>query len=74
MRAYDHKIIRVEQKCTLVDDCTSFEMRRMAMRTNQLIHIAKAPGSKIYTRESEADAQGLAKALVLSLKQFHAHY
>ena len=69
-----HKIIRAEQKHTLADDHTSFKMRQMATRTNQLIHIAKATGSKIYTRESEAEAQGLAKALVLSLKQFHDHY
>ena len=46
----------------------------MATRTNQLICIAKATGYTIYTRESEVEAQGLAKALVLSLKQFHAHY
>ena len=43
----------------------------MATRTDQLIHIAKATGSNIYTRESEAGAQGLAKALVLSLKKFY---
>ena len=26
---HDYKIIRAEQKCTLADDCISFEMRRM---------------------------------------------
>ena len=46
----------------------------MATRTDQLLCIAKATGSKIYTMESEAEAQGMVKALVLSLKQFHAHY
>ena len=46
----------------------------MAKRTGQLIHIAKAADSKIYTRESEAGAKGSLKALFLSLKQFHAHY
>ena len=71
---HDQKIIRAEWKCTLVDDCTSFEMRQIATRTDQLIHAAKATGSKIDTRESEAEAQGLAKGLVLSLKQFHVHY
>ena len=70
----DNKIIRTEWKHALVDDCTSFKMRRMATRTDQLLHIAEATGSKIYTRESQAETQGLAKALVLSLKQFHACY
>ena len=46
----------------------------MTTKTDQLIHIIKATSSKIYTRKSEAEAQGSAKALVLSLKQFHAHY
>ena len=71
---HNHEIIRVKQNCTLMDDHTYFEMRWIATRTGQLIHIAKATGSKIYTRESEAQTQGLPKALVLSLKQFHAHY
>ena len=71
---HDHKIIRAKQKCALADDHTSFEMRWMATRIDQLIHKAKATGSKIYTRESEAEAQGSGKALVLPLKQFHAHY
>ena len=61
-------------KHALADDHTSFEMRQMATRTSQLIHIAKATGSRIYTRESKVRAQGLVKSLVLSLKQFHAHY
>ena len=71
---HDLKIIRTEQKCTLLEDCTSFEMRRMMTRTEQLFHIAEATGAKIYTRQSEAGTQGQAKALVLSLKQFHAHF
>ena len=70
----DHKIVRTEQKPALVEDHTSFEMRRMTTRTNQLLHIAEATGSKIYTRESEAETHGQAKVLVLSLKQYHAHY
>ena len=67
------KIIRAKQKHALVDDHSSFEMRWMATRTDQLIHIAEAISSKIYTRESETEAQGLAKALVMYLKQFHTH-
>ena len=42
MWGYDHKIVRTEWKCALAADCTSFEMRRMATRTDQLIHIAIA--------------------------------
>ena len=74
MWGHDHDIIRDEWKHTLADDCTSFEMRCMAIRTDQLIHITEATGSKIYSRESEVGAQGLAKALVLFLKQSHAQY
>ena len=70
----NNRIIRTEQKHALVDDHTSFKMRRMATRTDHLFHIAEATGSKMYTRESKAEVQGPAKALVLSLKQVHAHY
>ena len=65
--AHDHKTVRAKHKCAVVDDHTSFKMRRMTTRTDQLLHIAEATGSKIYTRESEAEAQVPAKALVLSL-------
>ena len=71
---HNHEIIKAEQKHTLADDCTSFDMRQMTTRTYQLIHISKATGSEIYTRGSEVGSQGLAKALVLSLKLFHAQY
>ena len=46
----------------------------MMNRTDQLFHIAEATGSKIHTRELESDTDGRAKTLVLSLKQYHAHY
>ena len=49
-------------------------MWRMITRTDQLLCIAEAIGSNIYTRESEAEIHGQAKALVLSLKQYHTHY
>ena len=71
---HDHNFVKAKWKHALDDDCTSFNMKQMTTRTNQFIHIAKATGSKIYTRESEGGAQGLAKALVLSLKQCHAQY
>ena len=70
----DQKIIRTEQKCTLAEDCTSFEMRRMTTRPDQLLCIAEATGSKIYTRESEVGTHNHAKALALSLKQYQPHY
>ena len=43
-------------------------------RTDQLIHIVEATGSKVYPRESEVGAHRPVKALVLSLKQFHTHF
>ena len=46
----------------------------MMIRTDQLVCIAKATGSRIYARESETGNHGSAKALVLSLKQFHVHF
>ena len=61
----DHKIIRTEQKCALVEDCTSFEMCRMMMRAEQLLHIAEGTGSKIYTRESEDSWPSKGLGLVL---------
>ena len=69
MRALEHIRITV---CT--EDCNSFEMHRMTVMTVHLLHIAKATGSKIYTRDSESKVHGWAKTLVLSLKQYHAHY
>ena len=50
---HDHKIVRTEQKHALVEDCTSFEMKRMTTKTDQLLCIVEATGSIIYTRESE---------------------
>ena len=41
----------------------------MMARTDQLLCIAEATGSKIYTREVEAETHGRAKTLVLLLKQ-----
>ena len=41
---HDHKISRTEQKCTLAEDCSSFEMRRMTTRTDQLFCIVEATG------------------------------
>ena len=51
----------------------SFEMHKKTVRTDQLLCIAEATICKVYTLESEAEAHGWVKALVLSLKQYHAH-
>ena len=71
---HDHKSIRTEQDHTLVEEHNSFEMWKMMVRTDQLLCIAEATGSKIYTRESEPKPHGRAKTLVLSPKQYHPHY
>ena len=71
---HDHKSIRTEWVHALVEDCSSFEMCKMMVRTDQLLHIAAATDSHIYTRDSEAETHGQAKTLVLSLKQYHTHY
>ena len=49
-------------------------MCRMVARTDQLLHIAMATDSHIYTRDSEAEVHGQANTLVLLLKEYHAHY
>ena len=46
----------------------------MMIRTDQLLCITETTGSKIYTRESEAEIHGRAKTLVLLLKQYHTNY
>ena len=58
---HDHKVVRTEWKCTLAEDCTSFEMRRMTTRTDQLLYIAEATGSKIYPWEPEVESHSPAK-------------
>ena len=46
----------------------------MTVRMDQLLHIAEATNSNIYTHESEAEPHGQAKALALLLKQYHTCY
>ena len=55
-----------------MEDWNSFEMQKMMVRTEQLLCIAEATGSRIHTRESEAEADGKVRTLVLSLKQFQS--
>ena len=71
---HSHESVRTEWKHALVEDCNFFEMWKMTGRTHQLLCIAKATGSKIYTRDSEAKTHGRMKTLVLLLKQYHTHY
>ena len=47
-------------------------MHKMMVRTDQLLCIAEATNLKVYTLE--AKGHGQMKALVLSLKQYHAFY
>ena len=49
----------------LVEDYTSSEMRQMMTRTDQLLYIAEATGSKIYTRESGGGDMQYSKGLGL---------
>ena len=74
MEGHDHECVRAKQKCSLVEYSNSFEMQKMAIRTDQLLCIVEATGSRIHTRELESETHGRAKTLVLSLKQCHAHY
>ena len=74
MWGHDNEMVRTEQDCALEEDCNSFKMCKMMVRTDQLLHIAEAISSKVYTWELEAKAHGWMKALVLSLNQYHAHY
>ena len=65
---HDHESVRTEWKHTLSEDHNSFEMQKMTVRTDQLLCIAEATGSKIYTREPVATYHGRVKTLVFSLK------
>ena len=56
-----------------MEDHNSFEMHRMMVKNDQLLHITIATDSQIYTRDLEAKTHGKAKTLALSLKQYHAH-
>ena len=49
---YDQEIIRMEQDHALEEDHSSFEMHKMTVRTDQLLHTAEATNCKVYTHES----------------------
>ena len=48
-------------------------MHKMTVRSDQLVCIAEATSSKMYTLELEAKAHDWMKALVLSLKRYNTH-
>ena len=64
---HDHECVKAEQKCTLAEDHNSFKMQKMVIRTDQLLCIAKATGSKIHITDSEAETDDRVRTLVLSL-------
>ena len=70
----DHEAVRTEWDHALAEDCNSFEMHMMMVRTDQLLCIAMATNSQIYTRDLEAKAHGRVKTPVLLLKQYYTHY
>ena len=74
MWGHDQGIVWTDQDHILEEDCNSFKMCKITVRTDQLLHIAEATNSKVYTWELEAEAHGQMKALVLSLKQYHTCY
>ena len=49
-------------------------MQRVVVRTDQLLHIAEATGSKFHQQDSEAKTDGRVKKLVQLLKQYHAWF
>ena len=71
---HDQECLRAEQKHALVEDCNSYEMQKMAIRTDQLLHISETTGSRVHTRELESETHGRVKTLLLSLKQYANYY
>ena len=74
MWGHHHDSIQAEWDCALVEDCNSFEMHRIMVRTDQLLCIAMATTSQMYTWYSEAKAHGWVQTLVLLPKKYHPHY
>ena len=68
---HDLAIVRSEWKCNLAEDTHSFEMWKMTVRTDQLLHTVEATGSKVHQWEVEAGTDGRTKKLVQLLKQCH---
>ena len=71
---HGHESVRSEQKHPLAEDCNSFQMWKMTLRTEQQLHITEATSSKIHTRESEAKTHERVRNMELLLKQYHTHH
>ena len=70
----DHEMVWAEQEITLKENCTSFKVNKVTVRTDQLLHIKDVIHSKTHIRESEAEVHGQKKTLMQSLKEFHTHF
>ena len=68
MWGHDQEVVRTEWDCTPDEDHNSFEMCKVTVRMDQLLHIAEVTNSRVYSHESEAEAHGWVKAPVLSFK------
>ena len=49
-------------------------MQKMMVRTDQLLHIMEATGSKVHQWGSESETDGRLKKLVQSLKQYQIQF
>ena len=70
----NHETVWTEWEITLKENCTSVEMNKLTVRTDQLLQIKEVSHSKFHTWESEAEVYGQKKILMQSLKQFHAYF
>ena len=70
----NHDSIQTEWDLALAEDHNFFDMCRMVVRTDQLLCIAAATDSQIYTWDLGGQTHGQVKTLVLLLKQYHTHY
>ena len=69
---HDLAIGRSEQKYALAKDQDTFEMQKMMVRTNQLLHIMEATGSKSTSGGQKLRQTAEQKKVVQLLKQYHA--
>ena len=68
------EVIKTKWDLALKEDCSSFEVNKMTLRTDQLLQIKEATHPKIYPCEPKAEVHRRKKTLVQSLAQFHAHF
>ena len=68
------KVLEQSRNMLLWKTTTPLRCEKMTVSTDHLLCIAKATGSKVYTREPEAKPYGRVKSLILLLKQYHSHH